>query len=342
MKKLKYFALTVAVALSLTAIISFLVNDAFALTADGREVEVKIEKGSSEKEIADVLKDSGLIKSKTWFRLYTKLRGRTLTNTESSYVIPAGSGFDGIYHILKNGSPDSHVQLRVVIPEGTNIDGIMETVCEKYGICTKDEFIDEIENGDFSKYSFVSAIKSGDNGAKYRLEGYLYPDTYCFFSDSSAHEIIDKMLSNFNRKFDKKYLAACEKQGMTVHEAVTLASVIIREGKHVSDYGRISSVFHNRMNSTAFGGRLQSDATLVYVLGREMTPEDKELDCPYNTYKYGGLPPSPICCPDLNAISYAIYPDSTGYYYFVTKKDGKALFARDYYTHQQNIKIASA
>ena len=339
---LKYFAITAAVALALTAVIVFLADDAFALTANDSEVEISIPKGSTDAQIAQVLKDNGLIKSKLWFNAYTKLRGRSLTDTGDTYVIPTGSGFDGIYRILTYGSPESHVQLRVVIPEGTNIQGIMDIVCDKYGICSRDEFLREVENGDFSKYSFVLALPADQNEQKYRLEGYLYPDTYCFFSDSSAHEVIDKMLSNFNKKFDKKYLAACEKQGLTVHEAVTLASIIIREGKHISDYGKISSVFHNRLRSASLNGRLQSDATLVYALGREMTPEDKELDSPYNTYKNGGLPPSPICCPDLNAISYAIYPDSTGYYYFVTKKDGSALFARDYYTHQQNIKIATS
>ena len=123
---------------------------------------------------------------------------------------------------------------------------------------------------------------------------------------------------------------------------ITLASVIIREARFTHDYPKVSSVFHNRLQSTAFGKRLQSDATLVYALGREMTSADKELDIPYNTYKYGGLPPTPIANPDLSAISYAIYPDSTPYYYFVTAKDGSVLYARDYASHLRNVQKASS
>jgi len=339
---LKYFALVLVASLGLTALAVFLANDAFALTAPDGEAEIIIPPDCSKSELADTLKENGLIKSKLWFNTYLALRGKSLNVEADTYLVPYGSGFDGIVRILTYGSPDSHVQVRVVIPEGSSIENVMEIICDKYGICERAEFTDAVQNGDFSKYSFVSAPSSNPQGRKYRLEGYLYPDTYCFYSDSSAYTVIDKMLSNFNSKFDKKYLAACEKQGMTVNEAVTLASIIIREGKYVSDYGKISSVFHNRLKSPSFSGRLQSDATLVYALGREMQPEDKELDCPYNTYKYGGLPPSPICSPDLNAISYAIYPDSTRYYYFVTKKDGSVLYAHDYYTHQQNIRKATA
>jgi UPF0755 protein len=124
---------------------------------------------------------------------------------------------------------------------------------------------------------------------------------------------------------------------MTLDEAVTLGSVIMREGSGVSDYGRISSVFHNRLKSSRFSGRLQSDATLVYALGREMSASDKALESPYNTYKYGGLTPTPISNPDMTAISYALYPDDTPYFYFVTDKDGTVLYARDYKSHLRNI-----
>ena len=180
-----------------------------------------------------------------------------------------------------------------------------------------------------------------DGERLYRLEGYLYPDTYYFYTDSSAYTVLDRMLENFDRHMDEKYLAACEKQGFTVDEAVTLASMIMKEAKKLSDYPKVSSVFRNRKSSRAFGGRYQSDATLTYALGRPMVGGDKEDLSPYNTYKYAGLPPSPICFPDMNAISYALSPDKTNYYYFVSDKNGDMLYATTYGKHRENIKKAA-
>jgi UPF0755 protein len=312
-----------------------LINDAFAITAQRGEANVNIPLGSTDGEIADVLKDAGLIKSRLWFRAYLDLRGKELIPKGEDFRIPYGSGFDGIHRILNYGSEPSLTEVRVSIPEGATVEDIMRIVCDGYGICSRVDFAETMKNGDFSKYAFLPTERE-------TLEGYLYPDTYYFYSECSAYSVIDKMLSNFDKKFDSRYRLACEKQGMSISDAVTLASVIIKEAKFTHDYPKVSSVFHNRLKSAAFGKRLQSDATLVYALGREMTADDKELDSPYNTYKYGGLPPTPIANPDLDAISYALYPDSTPYYYFVTLKDGSVLYARDYASHLRNVQKASS
>lgn len=332
---LKYF-ITVTVASAILAVFAvILINDAFAITAPSGAVEITFPSGADDWQVAEVLKENGLIKSKLWFRTYLKLRGKEITLDSQSFTVPFGSGFDGIHRILSNGNDPSLSEVRVSVPEGATVEDIMRLVCDEHGICTRQDFEQTLKNGDFSQYSFLP-----ENAVT--LEGYLYPDTYYFYSESSAYSVIDKMLSNFDRKFDKKYRLACEKQGLTVNEAVTLASVIIKEARYTHDFPKVSSVFHNRLGSSAFGSRLQSDATLVYVLGREMTAADKELDSPYNTYKYGGLPPTPIANPDLEAISYALYPDSTPYYYFVTDKDGSVLYARDYASHLRNVQKASS
>jgi UPF0755 protein len=337
----KFIIATVLAAIILCALICFVFFDAFALGKDDGTVSVNIPQDASKRQIAQILKENGLIESKILFSVYTCLKGKEVRSAGLTCEIPKSVGYDGICRILKNGNEGKRTEIKVVIPEGSSIEGIMDIVCNTHAICSRDEFTDAVQNGDFSGYDFVKELDKTKNKRKYRLEGYLYGDTYCFYSDSSAYAVIDKMLSNFARKIDKKYLDACKKQGMTLDEAVTLGSIIMREGRYAADYGKISSVFHNRLKSSVFGYRLQSDATLVYMLGREMTSNDKELDNPYNTYKYGGLPPSPICSPDLNAISYALYPDKTEYCYFVTKKDGTVLYARDYNTHLNNVKKAT-
>ncbi len=344
MKKLftlKYFLAVFVCSTLFSALAVFLINDAFAINAPNESVTIAIPENSTKGEISKILKEQGLIKSRAWFHVYTALRGKEVKNTQTTYTLQKNSGFDGICLALESGSTMPLTEIKVTIPEGCTVEAIMEILCDTHGICSREDFINTVQNGNFSKYSFVSELDKTKERRKYRLEGYLYPDTYCFYSSSSAYAVIDKMLANFANKLDDKYLSACKKRGMTLDEAVTLGSVIMKEGRFVSDFPKISSVFHNRLQSSAFSYRLQSDATTVYALGREMTPEDKELDSPYNTYKHGGLPPSPICSPDLNAISYAIYPDSTPYYYFVTKKNGSVLYARDYQTHLSNINKAS-
>jgi UPF0755 protein len=340
-KIFKYAIIITVCAVILSVLFLFLANDAFAITAKNEEVMVEIPDGATLREASAVLKENGLIKSKTWFSAYLALRGKNANCVGGNYVLNKTVGFDGIYRAITKGQTKKHVSVTVSIPEGSTFDDIINIICEKNGISSREEMVETLNHGDFSKYKFLSEIKNiEESGAKYRLEGYLYPDTYCFFSDADAYAVIDKMLANFSRKFDDKYRKACKAQGLTVNEAVTLASMIIKEAKFVSDYPKVSSVFANRLRSASFGKRLDSDATLVYVLGRQMRSEDKELDSPYNTYRNGGLPPSPIGNPDINALSYAIYPDKTGYYYFVAGDDGKIFYSATYSGHMRNIEKA--
>ncbi len=335
--KLIYFASVLAVSLALSVLLIFLANDAFAITAKSGEETIYVSEGDGAGEIASSLKKSGVIKSKTWFRTYLALRGKSLNGVkEGSYTVSKTGGFDGIHRRLTGNVRRKRTELTVVIPEGSTVEDILTIVCDNKGICTREELTDVIQNGDFSRYDFVNAI-SGER--LYRLEGYLYPDTYCFYSDSSAYSVVDKLLSNFESKFDEKYRKACKAKGLSIDEAVKIASIIEKEAKFVSDYPKVSSVLHNRLGSIAFGGRLQSDATLTYALNRPMTASDKELDDPYNSYKHRGLPPSAICSPDLDAISYAIYPDKTNYYYFVSRSDGTVLYASSYEAHKHNIAL---
>ena len=333
--KFIYFASVLAVSLALSALLIFLANDAFAITAKSGDESIYVSEGDGAKEISAALKKSGVIKSKTWFRTYLAVRGKSLDGVkEGSYTVSRTDGFDGIHRRLTGNVRRKRTEVTVVIPEGSTVEDILTIVCDNKGICERSELVDAIQNGDFSKYDFVNSI-SGER--LYRLEGYLYPDTYCFYSNSSAYTVVDRLLSNFEAKFDEKYRKACKAKGLSVDEAVKIASIIEREAKFVSDYPKVSSVLHNRLGSMAFGGRLQSDATLTYALGRPMTAADKEIDNAYNSYKYRGLPPSPICSPDIEAISYALYPDKTNYYYFVSRSDGTMFYASSYEGHRYNV-----
>ena len=220
----------------------------------------------------------------------------------------------------------------------------------------KKGFVDAIEYGEYD-FWFLEDLNP-DAKRRYRLDGYLYPDTYYFFTNTSEEAAIKKLLANFGKKFDQKYLERCEELNMSVDEVVTLASMIQMEAYYVSDYQYVSSVFHNRLNDPVTYPNLQSDATIAYYIHfttgqrpTDFTQEDLEIDTPYNTYKQKGLPPGAICSPSLNALKAAMFPQDPLVdeedvsedparrvcFYFASYKNGKMLYAQTYDEHVLNM-----
>jgi UPF0755 protein len=248
----------------------------------------------------------------------------------------------------------------VTIPEGYTVKEIVDTLVDKYNLSSREELYDVIENYEFN-YWFIKQLDENISPLrKCRLEGYLYPDTYYYYSNASAVTIINKMLKNFDVKMKQTFKSCtapgddyiekinnlCTARGKTFDEIVNLASLVMMEAYHDVEYGTISSVFNNRLNNPGreTGGFLGSDATFYYILQdnppENLTAEILNMDDPYNTRKYKGLPPGPISNPTFLAINYALYPEDTKYYYFVAKKDGYNLFAKTEKEHEENKKIA--
>jgi len=240
----------------------------------------------------------------------------------------------------------------LTIPEGWSVQDIGQYL-ERTGKWTSQDFLNIVgwprvdyrnqksktKPVDFSgQYDFLA-----DKPGYYGLEGYLFPDTYRVYASSTVTEIVDKMLANFDQKLTPKMRAEIKAQGKTINEVIILASIIEKEApiNYQKDDNRsariISGIFWNRIG---IGQGLQSDATLSYIFNdnkSQHSGRDLEIDSPYNTYKYRGLPPGPICNPGILAIEAAIYPIATDYYYFLTSKDGgEVYYARNYDEHLQN------
>ncbi len=191
---------------------------------------------------------------------------------------------------------------------------------------------------DFSvEYSFLE-----DKPKYYGLEGYLFPDTYRIYASSSVTEVIEKMLANFDKKLTPKMRKDIEAQGRTIYDIVTLASLVEKEAPLNNQTGDnrdariVAGIFLNRLS---VGQALQSDATLSYIYNDNKAAHsgaELDIDSPYNTYKYRGLPPGPICNPGILAIEAAIYPIDTDYSYFLTTKDGDIVYAKTYDEHLRN------
>lgn len=314
-------------------------NDVFAFVKSDAQYELAIPSSATINDISQILYSNGIIKYPEIFKIYSYIRKDDGAFVEGTYTVSPSLDYDDLLSAFKDKkTTQQRTEVSITIPEGYTVDEIIDLFVSR-GMSTREDFVDVIQNYDFD-FWFVKELTDLPEGRTYRLEGYLFPDTYYFYSDSSAATIIYKLLSNFNNKFPESYKERCEALGMTVDQIITLASMIQMEAKYADEYGKVSSVFHNRLNNPSVtNGKLESDATIQYALSErksELTSDDLRIDSPYNSYLYAGLPPGPISNPSLNAISYAMYPDKTDYYFFVATSTGRSLFASTNEEHNQN------
>jgi len=171
-----------------------------------------------------------------------------------------------------------------------------------------------------------------------RAEGYLFPDTYSFPKGTSPQIVVRRMVQNFQKRFGPKLKARASEQGMTVHEVVTLASIIEKEAHTDTEKPLIAAVFLNRLKLQI---PLQADPTVIYSLPHfdgNIHKEDLRFDSPYNTYRYRGLPPGPIANPGIKSIEAVLHPQKDGFLYFFHKEDGHAVYSRTAEEHAENLK----
>lgn len=215
-----------------------------------------------------------------------------------------------------------HESVQLTFPEGYTIDQIADLL-ERNKVCSREDFFKAADSLSYD-YDFLKTVKN--RRQRYHvLEGFMYPDTYEFYKGEDARDVVTKMLSNFSRKWTPDYHARAKELGMTVDEVVTLASIIQKEDSNFDNMKVISSVFQNRLHSSLYP-YLQSDATSFYVntyIKPSVSAEkyQRYFDL-YSTYKCRGLPVGPIGSPGDDAIKAVLWPDSTGYYFFVHDSEG--------------------
>ncbi|MBQ8510855.1 MAG: endolytic transglycosylase MltG [Clostridia bacterium] len=338
-KAVVYIVCIIAVSIPLAIFIINTANDIFAFVKEEKIVEVTIPEYATMDDVAEILHEEGVIEYPWAFVLWGNLKDENANFVAGTYEVSTTLNYDYLRAAFKKSY--SREVVRLTIPEGYTVDEIIDLFVSN-GIGTREGFVDVINNYDF-EYEFLEGLEMTE-GRIYRLEGYLFPDTYDFYKDSSEVTAIAKLLDNFDRKFVDEYYIRCEQLGMTVDEVITLASMVEKEARYADDLGDVSSVFHNRLKVPATFPYLNCDATIMYAIHHDtgdrlstMTGGDIEYETPYNTYKYKGLPPSAIANPGLNSIKYALYPNDTKYFYFVSDTEGHMLFATTDAEHQKNI-----
>ena len=331
--------LCVSTAIAVYAIRS--ASDMFGLNQEDRDIDVVIENGMGVSQIAQLLSDKGIVTHPGAFKAYVGLRAKGVPLQAGEYVLNSNMSYDQIIAVLRAGDVVRD-EVRLTFYEGMTMREIARQL-EENNVCDADEFIDYVESADF-EYEFCQLIPENELRFR-RMEGYLFPDTYDFYQGETVASVAKKFLRNFSNRVYSELYDEIRDAGMTLDEAVTLASIIQKEASNEQEMATVSSVFHNRMENTAAGlPMLQSDVTINYVeddIKVYQTRTTQEIYDAYNTYVCRGLPAGPICSPGLAAIKAAIHPAETNYYFFVTDVNGVYYYGRTLDEHNANVYTAS-
>lgn len=293
------------------------------------EITVVVPQNTNTAQIADLLADKGVIRSPLVFRLYARINNLDGSLKPGRYTLNTEMSVSKIIEELRKGPPD---RIQVTIPEGYTVAQIADMLDQK-GITDRESFFKALSQK--KDYPFLDGIDID----RWGLDGYLYPDTYYLGSNTNADKIIDMMLLRFNQLITAHdYVNKALAKGLTLNEAVTIASMVEREARVESERARIAGVIFNRLK---LGMPLQIDATVQYALGKpkeNLLYKDLEINSPYNTYKISGLPPGPIANPGWPSLQAVVEAEENEYLYYVAKPDGTHAFARTLADHNNNIK----
>jgi UPF0755 protein len=227
----------------------------------------------------------------------------------------------------------------VTVPEGWRLEQMAEALGGK-GLFDREEFLAACHRASFD-YTFLADRPIGAT-----LEGYLFPDTYFVSPKTNAESFLGRMLQTFDERFTAIMREKAAARGMNIHQVITLASIVEREARLPEERPLIAGIYLNRWN---LGMTLDADPTVQYALAnesaspatygywKELSPEDLAVDSPYNTYRYIGLPPGPICSPGLDSIQAVLNSELTDYLYFVAQEDGSHAFAATLEEHIENV-----
>jgi UPF0755 protein len=326
---LLYAAFMLSISVVLASLMWMATADVLGFNAVNEQVNVVIPNDFAMEDVTELLYEAGVIRYKFLFNIYADYSSAEEKISAGAYVL--NKNFD--YRAIVDGMTKrrgARVETTVTIPEGYYLADIFKRL-DDYGVCSSEALWEAAENYDFD-YWFLEDIPLGD---KYRLEGYLFPDTYNFYIDATPVQAISTMLREFNNKFTEEYIERAATMERSVHEIITVASMIEREAGDDEERPRIAAVIYNRLTSRDFSPRyLQIDATILYVMSRTGQAFSTSIDSPYNTYLHEGLPPAPISSPGLESIRAALYPQRTNEFYYALNKKGTHNFFRTAAQHQ--------
>jgi UPF0755 protein len=297
-------------------------------------VTIRIKPGDSTNDIVQTLEEQKVIRSGVIFRLLVRLRNVGDKFAAGEHQLITGMSMNQIIDVLT--APPKVDEVTVTIPEGRRVEEYA-VILKRAGVIESEEAFVQATREDYD-FDFLRFRPSGVG-----LDGYLFPDTYRFLRNTRPRDVVTRMLTTFGQRITPQMLAQAEQQRRTIHQVVTLASIIEREAQRADERRTIAGVYLNRLK---VGMPLQADPTVQYAIGSpaEWWPRDETLanalrrPGPYNTYLTPGLPPGAIASPGLAAIQASLDPETHDYIYFVAKGDGSHAFSRTLDEHNANVR----
>lgn len=299
-------------------------------------VAVRIPAGVSSRDIGEILFAQGLIKDPVVFRYYARYKQMDAGLKPGQYQLSGSMSLDEILEKLTRGEV---VTYRFTIREGLTLEETADRLAE-LGLADRDRFMELATASGLANQYLPEGVE-----LEHPLEGYLFPATYIYTEKLTEEEIIDLMFGRFQQVWTAELKGRAQELGLSVHQVVTLASIIEKEAQVASERARIAGVYHNRL---AIGMKLDADPTVRYALkkppGEIVYYRDLEVESPYNTYRTNGLPPGPIAAPGEASIKAALWPEQHDLWYFVAKEDGSGehYFAETLEEQTRNIEKARA
>ncbi|MBU4360644.1 endolytic transglycosylase MltG, partial [Patescibacteria group bacterium] len=317
MKKIKSIIIFIIIILFFAGVI-FVFDLKSKVEFEGEKEFIAL-RGESVGQIARNLVAQDVINSEWTFKFYVWLKGWQSSIQAGTYILTPMSISD-VATTLVSGKVDNEISLKFI--EGWTAQEIANELVARKIIINSQEFLNLAQAKNFSseysgKFSFLKDVESRS------LEGFLFPDTYSVYKDATVNDVIIKMLDNFNDKLTPALRTEIKAQGKTIYQVLIMASIIEAEVQTDEDRKLISDILWKRLDSQM---PLQVDSSLKYVIGKQdrnaLTYAELKIDSLYNTYKYKGLPPTPICNPGESAIRSAIYPKNSDFWFYLSDKQG--------------------
>ena len=361
---LVWLAIILAIGVSLGRMAWVITTDVLAFGRDSKECEITISENDNMDIIANKLKNAGLIRYPELFKLYADLTDAEEEITAGTYTLNTKYDYMALVNYMSSHAT-SREEVEVLIPEGYTCAQIFALLEEKK-VCSAEDLKAYASDGELGEYWFLEGV---ERGTAYCLEGYLFPDTYKFYTNDKPGRVLTKFLDNFEYRFTdimkEKLDVLNDRMGkvmtklgypadyveahkFTMRDIVIIASMIEKEKANNAESYDVSSVIYNRLTNAKEYPYLNIDATLIYALDGNIDPEtgktkpltsaDLKMDHPYNTYTQKGMVPGPISNPGRNSLDAALDPNETKYYFYVyNPKTGVHLFAKNATEHQKNV-----
>lgn len=336
---LVWLALILAIGVTAGRMLWVCAADVLAFGREDKPVTITIYESDSMESIVDKLYDAGLIRYKSLFNLYASISDAQEDIQPGIYDLNTRYDYHALVNFMSPRSSREVVQL--TIPEGYTCRQIFKLL-EENRICTARDIAAYAATGELEPYWFLEQV---ERGSEYCLEGFLFPDTYQFYKNSSPKEALEKMLDNFDYRFSEEMRAQLDTLNANVtggnygvREVTIVASLIEKESAAPAESPAIAGVIYNRLfrwgDTPAY---LNIDASLVYAQGGDNSTIDTSIDSPYNTYTHTGLTPTPIANPGLASLKAALDPEMHEYYYYVLNPStGMHQFSKTYEEHEAN------